>query len=573
MMRTFSAKLSTLAALAGLVLIAILAGAGYALSSTIRVGNEALSTYSDELVLAWSLQEAHERKLATGRGYLIAHDPALMREFEKATADTERILADLHARVKSRRGIAFLDEATRAVRSHDDALRRVMAMKVDLEAIAREWTTQVRPKAIRAREVMHAFIRHKEKLHDQERHRVARVQQEAAWVMGGTVLSALLLVLFAGGRLLRSAERTYAAERDARAAAEHERLFFFNLLDQLPIGIVAADPSGKIIHVSGFARRMLEKDELPWAAAKVIDDYANAFRADGSPYRIEHLPLSRALQGELIAQEEIRSASERVYSVTAGPIRDDSGKIISAVVAFVDITDRKRAEKERELFIGALGHDLRNPLQAISLAAASLVRRQDVPDVARKPAARIASSAQRMNQLIGDLLDFARSQHGAIPIKPEDCALREIASDVIAEIKLAQPDREIRVEAEGGCDGSWDRGRMIQVFQNLLVNAVEHGDPDAPITVRTGRGRDVIWAEVTNRGAIPPDERSRMFEPFRARAAGKGLGLGLYIARALVEAHGGTIAAACNDDETVFRIELPARTKAKAQPYQEQPAL
>src|SRR4030095_15365212 len=100
----------------------------------------------------------------------------------------------------------------------------------------------------------------------------------------------------------------------------------------------------------------------------------------------------------------------------------------------------------------------------------------DVPDVAKKPAALIASSAQRMNQLISDLLDFARSQHGAIPIKPEKCELREIAADVIAEVQLARPGRDIRVDAQGGCDGNWDRERMAQVFQNLLVNAVEHGD-------------------------------------------------------------------------------------------------
>jgi signal transduction histidine kinase len=296
---------------------------------------------------------------------------------------------------------------------------------------------------------------------------------------------------------------------------------------------------------------MLEKDDLPRATT-------------------QDLPLSRALRGELVAQEEIRSASDRIYSVTAGPIRDESGKITAAVVGFVDISERKRAEKERELFIGALGHDLRNPLQAISLTANALARRNDVPDVARRPAARIASSADRMNQLIGELLDFARSQHGSIPIKPESCQLRDIASEVIAEIKLTRPDRDIRVEAQEDCDGSWDRARMAQVFQNLLVNAVEHGDPAAPVTVRTGCGRDLVWAEVTNGGAIPPDERLRIFEPFRGRATSKGLGLGLYIARALVEAHGGNIAVESSHGETIFRIELPVRSETKAQQNQDQ---
>jgi signal transduction histidine kinase len=174
-----------------------------------------------------------------------------------------------------------------------------------------------------------------------------------------------------------------------------------------------------------------------------------------------------------------------------------------------------------------------------------------------------------MGRLISDLLDFARSQHGAIPIKPENCELREIAADVISEIKLAQPSRDIRVEAQDGCDGHWDRARLAQVFQNLLGNAIEHGAPDAPVTVLTGCDRTHVWAKVTNRGAIPPEERRRIFEPFRSSAKSRGLGLGLYIARAIVQAHGGTIAVDSREDETTFVITMPLH--ARAHPEESQP--
>jgi len=560
MTRTFAGKLGSLAGLVGFVLVALLAGGGYTLVSTIRVANEALSTYADELILAWSLQEAHERKLASGRGFLIAHERALMRDFETAAADTEAVLWKLRQRVNSKAGIARLDDANRALRAHDQALREVMAMDGTPHEIAVAWTSHVMPKAFGARNAMDGFIRYKEMLQDDERAYVSRVQRRATWVIGSTAVAALLVALLGGGRLFRAAKRTYAAEKQARTAAEQERHFFHTLLDQLPLGIVAADPSGRIIHVSSFARKMLKQDHLPWGTHVAGDgDYVKwpAFRADGSPYPVGDLPLARGLRGEVVAQEEIRSAAERVYSVTAGPIRDESGKTIAAVIALVDVSERKRGERERELFVGALGHDLRNPIQAISLAAKSLARRTDVSDLAKKPVARIASSADRLNELISELLDFATSQHGAIPIKPEKCELNEIAADVIAEIKLARPDRDIRVEPQGACGGQCDRGRMAQVFQNLLVNAVEHGDPKAPITVRTGCCNDEVWAAVTNRGAIPAEERRSIFEPFRRRATSKGLGLGLYIARALVEAHGGTIAVECPNDETVFLIKLP----------------
>jgi signal transduction histidine kinase len=571
-MRTFAGTLAILAALAGFVLVVVLAGAGYTLVSTIRVGNEALSTYSDELILAWSLQEAHERKLASGRGHLIAPDQATKLEFDKASTDTEAVLARLRERVKSPEGVALLDESARTLREHDRALREVMAMNVGIEEIARTWATRVMPKATRARAAMDAFIRHKQKLHDEALVRVSRQQRRAGVVMGSATVAALLLAAFGGGGLLRSARRIYLAETRARAAAEHERLFFYTLMDQLPMGIIVADPSGKILHVSGFAWRLLEAEDLPWAKAKAIKDFAGwpAFRPDdGSPYAARDLPLARAVRGEVVTHEEVRSSSARVYSMTAGPIRNESGTIIAAVAAFFDISERKRGEKERELFIGALGHDLRNPLQAISLAADSLARRDDLPEVAKKPAARIASSAQRMGRLISDLLDFARSQHGAIPIKPENCEMREIAADVISEIKLAQPSRDIRVEGPDGCDGHWDRARLAQVFQNLLGNAIEHGAPDAPVTVLTGCDRTHVWAKVTNRGAISPDERRRIFEPFRSSAKSRGLGLGLYIARAIVQAHGGTIAIDSREDETTFVITMPLH--ARAHPEESQP--
>jgi len=537
MIRTFGGKLGTLAALLGFVLVVPLAGAGYMLVSTIRVANEALSTYADELILAWSLQEAYERKLASGRGFVIARDPALIRDYETAAADGDAVLGKLRQQVTSKQGVALLAEAVRMLTAHDQALRAVMAMNGSRDDRAAAWTRDVMPRAWQARNAMNAFIRHKQALHDAERAHLARAQREATLVVGGTALAAVLVALLGGGFLFRSAKRTYGAEKQARAAAEQERHFFHALLDQLPIGIVAADPSGRIMHVSSFARRMLEQDP--------------------------DLPLARGLRGEVLAQEEMRSAGGRDYSVTAGPIRDQDGKTIAAVVAFVDISARKRGERERELFVGALGHDLRNPVQAISLAAKSLARKGDIPDVARKPVARIASSADRLNGLISELLDFASSQHGAIPLKPEKCELHRIASDVIAEIKLARPDRDIRVQPEGGCDGSCDRARMTQVFQNLLDNAVEHGDPSAPITVRTGGREDEIWAAVTNRGAIPAEERANIFEPFRRRTTSKGLGLGLYIARALVEAHGGTIAVDCQNDETAFLIKLPAQPGTK----------
>src|SRR5207302_5397574 len=164
-MRTFAARLATLAALVSFVLVAVLAVGGFMFVTTIRIGNEALSTYSEELMFAWRLQEAHERKLAAGRGYLLAHDEALTGELDRASNDIDELLAQLHERVKSPEGIALLDETTRTVRVHDAALRALLGMNAGPGEIAQRWLTTVLPKATQARASMDAFIHHKEKLH------------------------------------------------------------------------------------------------------------------------------------------------------------------------------------------------------------------------------------------------------------------------------------------------------------------------------------------------------------------------------------------------------------------------
>jgi signal transduction histidine kinase len=360
---------------------------------------------------------------------------------------------------------------------------------------------------------------------------------------------------------LRSARRRFAAETVARSAAEKERAFYNALIDQLPLGIIMAEaPSGKILHINHWARRMLARIDPRAADSRTVQDFAQwpITDGDGKDLRLQLTPLSRALQGEVLVGEEIRFGERRVYSVTAGPIRDESGQIIAAVSGFSDVTAKKHAERERELFIGALGHDLRNPLNAITLSAESLSRRSDLPGDAGRQANRMAHSARRMNQLIGDLLDFARSQYGAIRLNPEPCRLKDLADEVAGDLRATHPGREIRVETDGGCNGRWDRARLSQVLSNLIGNALVHGAPDRPVEVLTGGDGGYSWARIGNHGpSIPPEELHHIFEPFHTGGKSGGTGLGLYIARSIVEAHGGTIEVESHGGYTRFTFRLP----------------
>lgn len=554
MPRTFVRKITALAALIGSVFLAVWATFAFSFISTFKADDEALSTYAEDLILAQSLEGAIERKLADGRAYLLAHDDRSLSAFDQADIDIAGLTKALRARVKSKEGVALLETAMRGITAHDEALRRAMEARGTVDAIARLWAADVQPLAARLRHDMEAFSAYKRTLYDGAKANVLLAQRRAVFATLSIVLVAGLAGVLGAVHLVRAARSTFAVEVQARAAAEKERAFFTAMLNHLPIGVIAAEaPSGRILLVTEWAQHLLrnenhdiaERELAPWLVREI----------DGSLRANEGTPLARALAGELVHGEEVGTGNGRVFATTAAPIRDATDAIVAAVVGFTDVTKRKEAEKERELFIGALGHDLRNPLAAITLAADTLSRQGGA---SAKPAARIVSSTARMNQLIGELLDFASSQHGTLPIKPEVCRMSDVASDIIAETKLAHPDRDVHLRSDGECIGYWDPSRLSQVFQNLVGNALLHGEPGQPIEIRTGCHADRVWAKVTNRGAaVSVEEQAHIFDPFRKGRKSTGLGLGLYIARAIIEAHGGSISVESTSGQTTFTIELP----------------
>jgi signal transduction histidine kinase len=240
----------------------------------------------------------------------------------------------------------------------------------------------------------------------------------------------------------------------------------------------------------------------------------------------------------------------------------------------LDIEERRRVEarlldeaEDRERVMGILGHDLRTPLQAIMLSAHVLMRREALRAGVHRGIQRIATSADRLERMIRELLDFTRSRHGGIPVTPGPVDLGEIAEEVVAELEVTFPGRLLELQLEGDLSGEADRDRLAQVIGNLTVNALVHGDPAAPVTLRLGADEECLMVEVVNHGRpIPPDQQARLFEPFHRlssssrRAAQEGLGLGLYIVQQIVAAHGGQVEVRSAEVETCFTVTLPRRS-------------
>jgi len=227
--------------------------------------------------------------------------------------------------------------------------------------------------------------------------------------------------------------------------------------------------------------------------------------------------------------------------------RDAGGRAEHFVGTAVDVTLREQAAEFRERFLGIVSHDLRNPLNAIGIGAAAMLRREETPPGVARLAGRILASVDRMARMISDLLDLTRGRlGGGIPISPQPVDLPAVAKTTLDTLKASYPERQIVNCTRGDLHGEWDPDRLGQVIGNLVGNALEHGDRGAPVQMELVDAGEDVTIRVHNAGkAIPSDEIPHVFEAFwrggNEPKANGGLGLGLFIANQIVRSHGGRI--------------------------------
>jgi signal transduction histidine kinase len=226
----------------------------------------------------------------------------------------------------------------------------------------------------------------------------------------------------------------------------------------------------------------------------------------------------------------------------------------------IDLSNAHEAAKLREQFIAVLGHDLRNPLNAIAVSSQVLLATL-TDSRALTMAGTIKRSCARMAELIQNVLDFARGRlGGGIPVslRSED-QLADEFRHVIAEVETIFPDRTIEVALALNQPVLCDRSRMGQLLANLLTNAVVHGAADVPIRVAASNSEETFTLDVSNGGdAIDEQTLARLFQPFtRSSRPQDGLGLGLYIAAEIAKAHGGELKVLSSPGEgTTFSFVL-----------------
>jgi len=294
-----------------------------------------------------------------------------------------------------------------------------------------------------------------------------------------------------------------------------------------------------------------------------------------SGFTIEQLTSEyRALRASVL-----RLWQDEIINITAGEIKD--------MVRFNEAIDQSLAESvarysemhrdSQNLFLAILGHDVRSPLGAISVGAQMLTGNANLTPSAVKTASLIVDSSNRAAEIVSDLLDFSTSHLGdGIPVATSSMDFSQVCTTIVEEMRLSHPVRSIKLEIAGDMEVVWDRARISQAFCNLITNAIDHGSAEEPIvvTVREHSSDEIIWT-VQNTGEVISSAQLRtIFDPakrFALRPASErklsdkiNLGLGLYITREIIVAHGGRIEiTSTKEDGTIFTIRLPRKGNSK----------
>lgn len=238
----------------------------------------------------------------------------------------------------------------------------------------------------------------------------------------------------------------------------------------------------------------------------------------------------------------------------------------------------EETERSRKLFLAILGHDLRSPLNAVTMSASTLQHLFALDDECKELATQISASSFVMANMIGNLLDFTLTSLGrALPLERERIRLRDVCKEVMDEMRAARTGAEIRFELHGDDSGRWDRDRLRQVLSNLLGNALQHGEPGEAVDLSVrGEASEVIVSVHNDGPPISPMELPTLFDPLvrgslydagttlsRSHSGRPGsIGLGLHIARQIALAHGGSLGAASTAQAgTIFTLKLPRAEK------------
>jgi len=318
------------------------------------------------------------------------------------------------------------------------------------------------------------------------------------------------------------------------------------VLRQLPLGVAVIRSDRTVAYGNDEFARLIRADGAALGRLEPMR------RTDGSPHEPGDEPLEQVLRtSDPPIREHVQlvgaDGSQVRASLTMAPIVEPSGHVLGAVLYVEDLSDDEEEASLRDAFAGVLSHELRTPITAI-YGGAQLLRQGRVPADAREGVLEdIAAEADHLHRLVEDLLAIARIGADAPPLAGEPVLLQRVAAQVAMAEERRWPGHRVEVRAPADLPAvRGDDGYLIQVLRNLIFNAVKYSPIDEPVVVELAAHGDEVSATVLDRGpGFPPGtgpDAFRLFYRSPAVAARlSGTGIGLFVASALVEAHGGRI--------------------------------
>ncbi|MGI5835672.1 MAG: ATP-binding protein [Chloroflexota bacterium] len=337
--------------------------------------------------------------------------------------------------------------------------------------------------------------------------------------------------------------------REAALRAESDAI-----IASIADAIIAYDPDGGILHMNATAERMLgyspEQRVLPLDQRLAL---LHPETPEGVTIPWEDTPIARTLRGETVSSMVMvlhppTGMTHWVY-ISSAPIRASDGTLLGAVTSLSDITPLHELEEQREDLMRAVSHDLRSPLTSILGQAQLLRKKLDATgrdDRERRSVDAIITGAMRMNTMIQDLVDSARMESGQLRLQKQPIELNTFLVDMLERNSTAMAVQRVRLGIPYDLPPvNADPSRLERIFTNLVSNALKYSPAETEVLINAERVNEVVRVSVSDQGpGIPTEDIPNLFQRFyRARGTRKteGLGLGLYITRMLVEAHGGKI--------------------------------
>jgi PAS domain S-box-containing protein len=404
----------------------------------------------------------------------------------------------------------------------------------------------------------------------------------------GRTLGAFSLISSESGRSYDESDLALARDLAGRAAiaidnarlhgtAERERARFASMVESSPLAVCQLDAEGRIEHTNPAAERLLGRNGAMLNGAElhaIVHQQHEGDDEDACPL-LEMGKAGRRRRLNVVTQFTRSDGARFDAELNSAPIVLGDGSVAGAVIAFQDVTERMRQDQMKDDFIGFASHELRSPLTTINGMAKWLARdvaqhAERFNDDEREAVDAMTQGADRMRGIVELFLDLTRIEAGRLDIEPQESDFRRLLREEAEAASVRHPAVEIDVTIPAEAVTGWcDEHRLRQVLVNLLDNAVRYGgDPPRVRATLEASGGQAVLRVRDNGSGIPEADRPRIFERFYRGAGvqGKGLGIGLFVSKQIVERLGGTLTFVSGDRGTEFIVSVPLSTDGSAPP-------